>query len=65
MKKDFYRNFNKSAFLRGVARSIDIGCTKTNYQTLNNSDYNAIKSDWQIVGNDINITFKKMISNNE
>lgn len=48
----------KPSFIRGMARVIDICATLNNYNYLNNADevdYCATKSDWVVVGKDIEI----------
>lgn len=45
--------FARPSFLSGVARVIDIGGTFDVYNTSDDPDRIAIKSDWLIVGRDI------------
>lgn len=48
--------FARPSFMSGMARAIDIGSTLNIYNESESpemADYRAIKSDWQVVGDDI------------
>ncbi len=55
MNNKFYL-FSKPSFLEGVARLVDFGATLNMYNDSSSpeeADINAIRSDWEIVGNDL------------
>lgn len=46
----------KSSFIRGVAKVLDIGATNKTYNRIistEEEDFKAISSDWEVVGNDM------------
>jgi hypothetical protein len=48
--------FAKPSCLRGISRILDIGATGNLYnesKTIEEADFKALKSDWQVVGNDM------------
>lgn len=50
------KNKGFPAFLKGIARVLDMGATFTTYKessTPGMADYNAIKKDWEAVGKDL------------
>ena len=56
------RLFARPSFLEGCARAIDIGATLNEYnqnKTSEEADAAAIRSDWQAVGDDIQVAMDK------
>jgi len=53
---DTFLLFAEPSFMEGMARVLDLGNTLTEYNespTPREADYNAIKSDWTMIGQDI------------
>ncbi len=56
MNEQFGLLYAAPSFLEGIARSVDIGDTLTEYNTSENgtaADLQALRSDWLAVGNDL------------
>ena len=53
--------FARPSLIEGIARIVDIGTTMQMYNTSkseNAADVQALKQDWQIVGNDLSFSIK-------
>ncbi|EGP4751509.1 MULTISPECIES: hypothetical protein [Enterococcus] len=51
------------SFFRGIGRLLDLGSTRNVYNTSENpeeADFNAIKSDWENVGEDFSNVYEKV-----
>lgn len=67
MNEQFGLLYAMPTFLEGVARSVDIGDTLTEYNTSENgtaADLQALRSDWLAVGNDLREAISQFDQNN-
>lgn len=57
-----YLLFARPSFWEGIARVLDFGSTLQNYNrsfSPEQADLNALRSDWRVVGQDIEFSIKK------
>jgi phosphosulfolactate synthase (CoM biosynthesis protein A) len=64
MTENYYSLFATPSFIGGMARTLDLGSTLTQYNTSptpQQADYIAISSDWIYTGNDIKYAMGQFI----
>ncbi len=67
MNEQFGLLYAAPSFLEGIARSIDIGDTLTEYNTSGSgsaADLEALRADWKAIGNDLRQAMSQFESEN-